>query len=59
MATPKNIGGLKSLGKATKPSSHIPEYSADPAGGPFAKVPRPGKVGGGSAAPIFGKGKKS
>jgi hypothetical protein len=59
MATPKNIGGLKSLGKATKPSSHIPEYSADPQGGTFATVPRPGKVGGGSAAPIFGKGKKS
>ena len=59
MATPKNIGGLKSLGKATKPSSRVSEFSADPQGGTFATVPRPGKIGGGTAAPLYGKGKKA
>lgn len=58
MTKPTNIGGLKSLGKATKPVAHVSEFSVDAAGGTMPKVPRPGKIGGGDASTIFGKGRK-
>jgi len=59
MSKPTNIGGLKSLGKATKPIAKVGEYSADPQGGTMPSVPRPGKIGSANIDGPFGKGKKA
>jgi hypothetical protein len=60
MATPKNIGGLKSLGKA---GMHSPrgggEFATDAVGG-STRPAKPGKPPASNVgAPIFGGGKKA
>jgi len=60
MATPKNIGGLKSLGKARPSGSRGGgEIATDAQGGNTRPIPKPGRPPASNVgAPIFGGGKK-